>query len=356
MQKKPMIAFRQMRPSPIGLHLTERTATLVQVTGQPGQREVYAIAKGEVPCNDNLPPEEQDQAVAAALKKLVADHHFKGRQVVSCLGSQELFVQNVRLPQLPPEEVEKVVRWEAEERLPYTIDEAEIRHLPAGQVRQDANVKQEVILLACHSGVINRQTNLLERAGLIPVAVDVEPCAVLRCLRTCGNEPSGRRQAYLNLGEQATTVIFAEDDQILFLKYVGIGGHHFDQAVARHLELGIEEAATLRASVTAAPTLNTENEIHRSVIDAIRNGLETLASEVELCIRYYTVTFRGRPLERIAVTGSEANPWLATYLTDRLGQQCEMKDPFETLDHRPTSATARECPGQWTTALGLALK
>ena len=49
----------------------------------------------------------------------------------------------MRLPKLPAEEMDNVVRGEAEGRLPFPIAEGEIRHLLAGEVRQDAGIKQE---------------------------------------------------------------------------------------------------------------------------------------------------------------------------------------------------------------------
>ena len=205
-----MFSFNRNRTSPIGLHLGLQSATMIQLSGS-GQREVHALAHGEVPYLESASSEEQDREVAGALRKLVADHRFRGRNVVSCLGSQQLFVQNVRLPKLPPEEVDKVVRWEAEERLPYPIADAEIRYLAAGEVRQDANVKQEVILMACHQGVIQRQINLLELAGLSPVAFDVEPCALLRSLLNAQDESATvTRRGYLHLGERSTAMIIAE--------------------------------------------------------------------------------------------------------------------------------------------------
>ena len=352
-----MVALNRSRPLPIGLNLGSRYVSLVQLAGSPGNRHVHAMAYGEVPYDCDESTEEQDHEISAILKKLVADHHFKGKNVVSCLGSQELFMQNVRLPQLPPEEVEKVVRWEAEERLPYSVDEAQIRYLIAGQVRQDDNVKQEVILMACHQGVIKRHIGILEQAGLVPIAIDVEPCAVLRSFRFNEmSESTKQRVAYLHLGENSTTVFFAEDAQILFLKLIASGGRQLDQAVARHLELSLEEAARMRADVTNSDSLDPEDEIHRSIVDAIRNPLENIASEIELCLRYFKVTFRGRPLENIVVTGNEACPWLAEFLTDRLPTSCELGNPFDGIAETQVCSSVKTRPGCWATAVGLSLK
>jgi type IV pilus assembly protein PilM len=175
-------------------------------------------------------------------------------------------------------------------------------------------------------------------------------------LRSTAERRLPERRAYLNFGESAVTVVFAEGDEILFLKYIPGGGHQLDQAVARHLNLGLADAAQMRTSVTTAPELDATNELHRSVIDAVRGPLEATTAEIELCLRYYKVTFRGRPLERITLTGSEAGMWLAEFLTERLALHCDLGNAFERLSRWPTSASALERPWRWTTAVGLALK
>lgn len=352
-----MISFNKIKPLPIGLHIGPHHATMAQMIGSPGKYELYAMAQGDLPDDDGMSPEEHDQEVAEQLRQLVSDHQFSGRQVVSSFGAEELFVQNVRLPQLPPEEIAKVVNWEAEERLPYPLSDAELRYMMAGQVRQDADVKQEVILLSCHKGVVQRRIELLEESGLTPVGIDVEPCAVLRSLRSHEEARENRgRRAYLNLGDKSTTVIFAEGDQILFLKYVSSGGHHLDLAVARHLNLELHEAARMRGVVNSAESLDPEDEVHRSVIDAIRQPLESMGAEIELCLRYYKVTFRGKPLDKIFVTGDGASPWLMEFLTDRLGTKCEIGNPFDALSRWPTTQSALDRPWRWSTAMGLSMK
>lgn len=347
-----MLTLTRTRTLPIGLHLGLQSATLAQLVRDGDGWELHALAQGQLPVNENATADEQDREVAAALRQLVVDHHFKGRNVVSCLGSQQLFVQNVRLPKLPPEEIEKVVHTEAEERLPFPIAEAEIRHLMAGEVRQDAAVKQEVILLGCHQGVINRHIHLLEQAGLVPVAIDVEPCALLRCLHTDDETAGDARQLYLHVGERTTAVIIAEGRQILFLKYINSGSTNFDAAVARHLDISMSEAAQMRSAVALEPIMDSSDEVHRSIVEALREPLETMCMEIELCLRYYKVTFRGHALERIVLAGNEATNWLADYLADRYGMPCEPANPFAALKQAPTI----DLPGRWAAAMGLALK
>ncbi len=352
-----MISLQRSQYSPIGLQLGPSTATLVQFAGPVKNRTVHAIAQEQIDVDEKSSLDERDAKVAAQIRQILSDHHFKGRRVISCLGSQELFIQNVRLPQLPPEEIAKVVAWEAEERLPYPVDEAEIRHLPAGQVRQESNTKQEVILLACHNGILKRHLNLLEQAGLTAVAIDVEPSATLRCFHNMPDAvQTNSTSCYLNFGDAATTVIFADQKNLLFLKYIMQGSDHLDRAVAENLDLPLSEAIRLRKIVTNSPTLNASDELHRSVIDSIRSILENISSEIENCLRYYKVTFRGKKLDEFVVTGNESSPWLIDFLSDRLNSDCRMGNPFECLKRWPTTTSILERPGRWSTAMGLAMK
>ncbi|MFM9961220.1 MAG: pilus assembly protein PilM [Planctomycetaceae bacterium] len=349
------LSLSRPRSTAIGLHLGPRFATMVQVSGSAERTGLIAQAQGLLPARGALTEEQYDEQVAGTLKLLISEHGFRGRQVVSCVSADDLHLQSVRLPQLPPEEMEKVVRWEAQERLPFPAAKAELRYLLAGQIRQDATVKQEVVLMACQQTVMQRHLRVLERAGLAPVAIDVEPCAVLRAFRH-GQSENNDRVAYLHLGDNLTTVFIADGDAILFLKYVGSGGREMDQAVAKHLELDPAEAMRLRASVTNSAVLDSQSDVHRSVIEAIRPQLEALASELELCFRYFMVTFRGQTATKLIVTGSEASPWLAEYIGHSLSYPVEVGNPFVSLTQSSPTPSVVEHPGRWAAALGLSLR
>ena len=350
-----MLTLSRPRTTAIGLHLGPRFVTMVQVSGLSERAEVTALAQGALPARGEISDEQYDEQVAGTLKLMVSDHGFRGHNVVSCVSADDLYLQSVRLPQLPTEELQKVVQWEAEERLPFPVQNAELRYFLAGQIRQDASVKQEVVLMACQQTLLQRHLRILEAASLVPRAIDVEPCAVLRTFRHNHGE-STDRTAYLHLGDNVSTVIIADGDAMLFLKYVGTGGRELDQAIAKHLELDPNEAYRVRATVNAAPTLDPHNDVHRSVIEAIRPQLESLASEVELCFRYFMVTFRGQPVTRLIVTGSESSTWLTEYLGQSLSCPVETGDPFVTFQRVPQVPSLLERPGRWSAALGLSLR
>lgn len=358
-----MISLNRTSPHPIGLHLGPRLVRLVQLGARAGSHGIQAMAEAELPADNGSSPEARDRETASIIRRVVGDHGFRGRQVVSCVGAQELFVQNVRLPQLSPEEITSALKWEAAERLPYPVEDAELRHIFAGPLRQDGNVKQEVILLACQRSIVERQVKILELAGLSPLAIDLEPCAILRAMLPANLASGvGSRLAFLNFGEAATTVVIADGDQMLFLKSIDGGGEHFDRAVAKQLDLPLKEAARMRGTVTAAETLDPANDVHRSVIDAIRSTLENICADIELCLRYFKVTFRGKSLDRMILTGSEASSWLAEFLANRLSTPCSIGNSLANSNERVATNGVAGKPspaalaGRWTTPLGLALR
>jgi type IV pilus assembly protein PilM len=339
---------------PIGLHLDGEWASLAQVTVQSGRPVIQAVAAGE------LPADPAD--AAAALRRLLADHHFAGRTVISSLPTADMTVQNVRLPQVPDVELPPLLRFEAQERLPYPVDDAELRHLVAGVAREEGVVKQETILLAARREAIDRHIALLDAGGLTPSAIDLAGCGLLRCVAaaeaTLGEAPGLKdgglsRRACVYFGSAAVTVLVAEGGHIVFLKHLPCGGRHLDQTLARATNLSEPEAASMRRTLTSAASLDAEDDLHRTVIDGLRTSLEALATDIELCLRHVQVTFRGPPPQSLAVTGPDASSWLADFLADRLRLDSKVFHPFRAFGR---GATVPEPPGRFSIAVGLSLR
>lgn len=351
-----MLTFTRNRLSPLGLSISRTTASLVQLCGSARAFELRTAVQCRLPECDSTNPEVVDRTIAESLRNLVSDHRLRGRSVVSCLEADELTIETVRLPQLPPEEVSKAVHWEASERLSIPIEEAEVRHLVAGEVRQENNVKQEVILVACPRELIRRRLKVLESAGLAPVGLDIAPCAFLRSLHRAQGTSDTARTAYLYCNESSSTVMFAEGRRILFLKSIALGGQQFDAAIAKTLGIDLGVASQMRSEVFAAHSLDGENEIHRSIVESLRSCFETIIEEVELCLRYHKVTFRGRPLDGLVMSGSESASWLAEYFCERVGLTCLPISPLNGVPGMTSYPAIHQRSGRWATPLGLAMK
>jgi type IV pilus assembly protein PilM len=345
--------FSKTRSGPIGIDFGARSLKLVQFTAD-NARLLEAVRWDFEGAADGADQEEQDRRTVEALERVREGRAFRGRDVVLCLGPRELFMQNIRVPRGDAVDVERAVQQEAAGRIPFSIADAEIRFIEAGDVRQGDDVLREVILFACPRDAITRQLDIVQRAGLNPVSVDVEPAALLRAYgqQFRRDEDQHQRVMYVRMGYSHTAVVIAAGQDPLFVKYIDVGGKQMDDAVAKQLRLDAGEAAALRRHNGDRRADQQDPDISRSVAAAIRPTVEKLAKELAMCVRYHSVTFRGTPLARMVLAGGEANQVLSEELAQRLNLTCDLGDPLR--DHGSTSQRGRA--GQWDVATGLAIR
>ena len=340
------------RTSPIGVDIGSRSVKLLQLSADYSR--IVGASRWDM--GDDAGDDETDSAdrTADAIRQAMEGRRFRGRDAVLCLGSRHLFVQNIRVPKAKSEDLMQIVQQEAASRLPYAINEAELRFTEAADVRQGDQMKREVILLAVHRPALEQAIESVIQAGLRPVAVDVEPYALLRCYAKQFRRDADREQRamFVNVGATNTVVVIAEGGDPLFIKYLDVGGRHMDQAVADQLQLSLTDAIALRRHNGDRRADAQDPEVTRSIAECLRPVLDELAGELSMCIRYHSVTFRGKPLMRLVLGGGEASESLANELESRLDLKSELGDPLRAFES--TAKTGRK--SQWDIATGLALR
>ncbi|MEQ8789396.1 MAG: type IV pilus assembly protein PilM [Pirellulaceae bacterium] len=346
--------FSRKRFSPIGLDIGTRSVKLVQFTAD--QSQIVETSRWDLGIDDfeKLTPEERIKKIGQGIRNAHEGRRFHGKNVVACLTDRQLYLQNVRIPKGDQQQLERLVQQEAAGRVPYAMQETEIRYIEAADIRHGDQVMREVVLLACHRPLLEEALATIEEAGLRPVAIDVEPAALLRSFvkQLRRDEDKHQRTLLVHVGGSRTVVVICQDEDLLFVKYLPLGGRHMDEAVARHLKMPHGEAASLRKHNGDRRAGQQDPEIARSVAEATRPVVEKLAAELSMCIRYHSVTFRGQPLVRLVLGGGEATPQLLESLSARLNLKCELSDPFRGFEQ----VTAAGHRGQWEVAAGLALR
>lgn len=340
------------RAGPIGIDLGSRSIKLVQMNGD--RTRILESVRWDLPIEPAADAAEQFKRWTTALMEAREGRKFVGRECVVCLGAGLLAVQNVRVTKPAVGELEPVILRELGDRFAFPIAESELRFLEAADVRQGDTIRREVIVLGCHRPQLDQFLTVVDDAGLKPVAVDIEPQAILRCYdaQYRRDEDRDQRSIVVHVGNSNSAVIIAQGDEILFIKYIDLGGKHFDEAVARHLKMDLSAAWALRRNNGDRRADLQDPEIARSVNEAIRPVVDRLANEVSLCIRYHSVTFRGKPLVRMVLGGGEATQNLVERLAARLDLKCELGDPFRA--YVATQATGRR--SQWDIAVGMAMR
>jgi len=341
------------RYGPIGVDIGARTIKLVQLTGDLS-RLVEASRVELQPLPAGATPQQQAEQIVESLRWALADKAFRGREAVVCLGDRQLYLQNLRVPKQTGALLDRAVAQEAAGRLPFPIDEAEIRYLEAADVRQGEQTLREVVLFAVRRAVVQQLLDVVEGVRLRPVSVDVEPAALARCYAAQYRRDEDRqsRALIVHVGYSRSAALVVQGEELLFVKYIEIGGQHFDLAISRHLKMDLHEAVSLRKHNGDRRAEMQDPEVVRSVTEATRPVVERLASELAMCVRYHSVTFRGHPLVRLVLGGGEATPSLLDALARQIDLRCELSDPFRSFATVPNVGRR----GQWDVATGLAMR
>jgi len=352
----------------IGVDFGSCGVKLLQLRESDGRLSVVGAAIVDTPVAD---PAEMDlERFGEHLQVAVAAAGFTGRRCVVSLARGDVRTQSVRLPPMPETELRQAVGWEAAQRFELERNAMEVDYVRTGASLQSSEGREEVFIVAAPHATLHARLDPVLAAGLRPIAVDADFAALARTFsRQCRRETDQVHvRVVVEVGASGAVAMILRGGLIAFCKPIAIGGDRFNQAVAEHLQLDIESAAELRmARLNAVLGIDAAAEppdraTHRAVFEAVRPLMDELVQEVVLCIRYFGVTFRGHPPDRIILTGGDG---LEPQLDNMLNQACKISvvrddevDTIRSLAEPLRAKLSRTTgpPSRWATAAGLSLR
>jgi len=351
---------------------------MIQLAINDNQIDVVAADEARVDAGNDSNSEERKRSIILAIKQILAKGEFHGRNVVSCLPDDRLKITSLRLAEAGTVQIKQALDKEATHRFGLDPANDAIHYLVAGSVRQGDEIKNELILFATDDETIRSHIAMLEEAQLRPVAIDTIPCALFKCFERSlrRQEDKERTVVFVDVGSRFTTVVFGRGGEICFVKQINIGGERLNQEIATKLNINFNEVQMLRgrlrmAKEPSSPQTNSTKQASKStrqwlnastqqvMIDAINKIAEELARELSLCFRYYTVTFRGRRVEKAVFSGGEAyENILLDYLRQQLKIEIEVAQPLRGFNMGNIKFDDRKQDSlcEWSVAVGLSLK
>jgi len=367
---------------PIGLDIGHNSIKMIQLLANGEQLSVIAAQKARIDHGVNGDGQERSRFVISAIRQMLAEGNFHGRNVVSSLPNDGLEITSLRLAEAQSDEIEQALRKEVVQRFGLDPDEDVMKYVVAGNVHQGDEIKNELILFAAANETIKSHIEMLEQAGLRPVSIDTIPCALFRSFERSLRRQEDREHTvvFVDVGNQFTTVVFGRGGEISFVKQIPLGGEKFNEEIAAKLGIDISEAEMLRETLQTEKGLSTpkpdlekqataENEqkldasTRQAIVDAVSEVAEELTREISLCLRYYTVTFRGKRVRRAFFTGGGAYEYiLLDVLKRQLAVKVEVAQPLKGFDmsnernNLNFDSDRRGLLCEWAVAVGLSLK
>ncbi|MCL2648324.1 MAG: pilus assembly protein PilM [Phycisphaerales bacterium] len=354
------------RVNPIAVDVGTDTIKLLQAeptkasSGNDPQFRLIAADCQMIPDDIRANAAERDDFVAEAIRKMLTEG-FRGKQVVTCLPSNRMAVQHLKMAKMPTEEFNKALPFEAAGKLPFDANRAVLRHTIAGEVYQNQEAKQEVILMAAPREAVDRHLKLLAQAKAEVVGVHVEPNALIECFGHVFRRKEGETVStiIIDMGASATHVVIAYGTSLAFAKHIAIGGDLFNKRVAEAVKCRLPAAKELRVKVAHQQSQAVEPATVEKVQSSLTQPLDSLVFELQGCMRYYASIFPGRNVDRAIFVGGESrHVALCQSIAQRLGVPATLGDPLARLSKENVAQNTVDLrhpqPG-WAIAVGLGI-
>jgi type IV pilus assembly protein PilM len=308
----------------IGLDIGTSAVRAVQLsTGRSGARierlgqvllPVGAVRDGEITDPD---------AVVDSIRALWSEWNFKGRTVALGVANQQVVVRQVDLPYLPERELKDSLSFQVQEYIPIPTDQAildcsVLEHFEDSEGRRFSRV----LVVAAQRLMIDAIIDVVTRAKLKPVLLDLDAFALLRSLAPDQAIRDGGGEMLLDIGASVTNVIVHEQGVPRFVRVLLMGGNQVTEGLMTSQGFSHEEAEEAKAGtglpapgapVSPGEPARVVSERAGRFIDEIRGSLD-----------YYTAQTDAVAVKRVVLAGGGS---LLPNLTERLS--AELRLPVE---------------------------
>ena len=364
------------KPSPIGVSLGTESLRLAQVQRIGGEWHLLAATEVEVPVAARRDLASRLTFFEDTVKTILSRGEFKGHQAVLGMPAAMMCAQHLRLPKMDLESLRKALPWELRGKMPIDPAHAMMRHIVAGEVYQDKEPSLEVVVMAAPKDSIQKCVKAAERAKLDVVGMESDPLAIVHCIAPAfWRKDADPVIGIVDIGAEGTRLVLVQGENVLFARFIAIGGEKIAKAVAVSLGISEEQAQAMQRASTVFRAADVGGEeaggsaraVAVATADAGRGevpghaALERLVEELELCRRYHDAAFPNRPIERLVFVGGGARQrvW-CQYVARRLNIAAQVGDALAQIAKPADQLTVgpvdmRQPQPAWAVAVGLSL-
>jgi type IV pilus assembly protein PilM len=336
---------------PIGLDIGSTYIKLVQLKGS--DRHYQLVKYGMVP----LPPEVivegavmDSGRVVEAIKELLAKHKVKTKEAVISVSGSAVIIKRIAVTDMTDEELAESIKWEAEQYIPFSIDDVNIDFQKLGPGAMEGQA--DVLLVAVKKEKINDYVNIAKEAGLEPVVVDVDAFALENMYETNYDMGAGT-VALLNIGASVMNINILKDGLSAFTRDITVGGNRYTDALQKDFGMTSEDAERVKRGEIV------EGSDQEQIAGVVASVTEDIVAEVQRSFEFFRSTTGSDKVDQVLVSGGCTRVGNFTQvLSERLGMSVEIVNPFQNIkvDAKKFGAALQETGAMAAVAVGLAVR
>lgn len=311
-----------------GLDIGTTAIRVVQLRGGGAVKGLLRYAYVPIDSKLVLSDSKTDQQrLAQVVRELVAQAGLSTRNVAVGIPSQRVFTAVVDFDRLPPNELAKAIRYQADSLIPTPLEKSKMDWAIIGDSPKD-KTKVEVLLTSVENNFIEQRLDMLESIGLDVIAFEPDNLALTRAL-VAGDAPQA--QMVLDMGSRNTDLVVTLGTAPRLTRSIPTGAEAVVRAAAQNLNIDDKQARQFVFKFGLS-----RDKLEGRIYDAISGTVDILTGEIDKSIKFFQSRYAEFPVTRIIVTGgASALPEFPLYLANKFGIEVEIGNAWRNVSFSP---------------------
>jgi type IV pilus assembly protein PilM len=311
-----------------GLDIGTTAIRVVQLRGNSPVKSLVRYAYVPVDSKLVLSDAKNDQQrLAQVIKELLDQAHMNTRNVAVGIPSQRVFTGVVDFDRLPPNELSKAIRYQADSLIPTPLEKSKIDWAVIGDSPKD-KTKVEVLLSSVENDFVEQRLDMLESIGLDVIAFEPDNLALTRALVA---QDSMQPQMVIDIGSKSTDIVVTMNGAPRLTRAIPTGAEAVIRSAAQNLNIDDKQARQFVFKFGLS-----RDKLEGRIYDAIIGTVDLLTSEIDKSIKFFQSRYVEMPISRIIVTGgASALPEFPLYLANKFAVEVEIGNAWRNVSFAP---------------------
>ncbi len=279
-----------------------------------------------------LPPEAivdgalmDSGSVVDAISQVLKRNKVRIKETALSVSGHSVIIKKIPLPLMTDDELEQSIQWEAEQYIPFDINDV---YIDVEVLSRDQSQGQmDVLLVAARRSVIDDYLVVARQAGLEPRVVDVDAFCLQNMFEVNYGIAEEQTIVLLDIGAGTININVVSDGITTFTRDISMGGNQFTEEIQKQLNITYEEAETYKRGGDA-----TDAVIPHEVEKVIQQVSESVAGEIQRSLDFYAATTADSGISRIYLSGGTGSiPSLGRIISRTSGVPVELINPFRNI-------------------------
>ncbi|RKZ35720.1 MAG: pilus assembly protein PilM [Gammaproteobacteria bacterium] len=312
----------------IGLDVSSTAVKLLELARTGDRYRVESYSVEPLPANAEVEKNITEvELVGESIRRAVSRSGTKNKTAAVAVAGSAVITKVITMPaDLSDDDMEGQIRLEADQYIPYSLDEVNLDFEVMGPSESDPD-RVDVLLAAARSENVDVRIAAAELGGLSAKIVDVEAFALENAVGLLAHDLPGtgigQTIALVDIGATMTTLSVLSDLKIIYAREQVFGGKQLTEEIQRRYGLTYEEAGLAKRQGGLPDNYGPE------VLEPFK---ESMGQQVSRALQFFYSSSQYGEVDRIILAGGCASIEGADeVIGQKTGAEVTVANPFANM-------------------------